>query len=307
MSDEGINFHKIIEGVNTTFTLMFSAPDDPIFAWLRHDMTKNAAKFQRFYAGDLNWVFPKVGNLKWNHIVSPVGLLAPRTYLEWDIAITIEDHKEIAPVQSRQALLMWGPEFFPPKMGRSSDGLDLVYVSLEFTKQHPLFDEAAGGKKVRWVPDPALSCVWQGTDENGERMLCGTVVPSKAAQQYLYGNTENLVETYRQDGARAGYIYTKFLDALKCSNVVLCDNAAPAKLNKKRTARGNIPLFSYKTLHIKSDRMVGAERGGTHSSPRLHFRRGHVRRLSLERSVWVRDCMVGNSERGVVEKDYVVS
>nr|MCF1501516.1 hypothetical protein [Allorhizobium sp. Av2] len=44
--------------------------------------------------------------------------------------------------------------------------------------------------------------------------------------------------------------------------------------------------------------------GGSHASPRLHLRRGHLRRLP-EKTVWVRAAMIGAaSETGTVTKDY---
>lgn len=43
-------------------------------------------------------------------------------------------------------------------------------------------------------------------------------------------------------------------------------------------------------------------RGG-HASPRLHWRRGHIRRLG-DRTTWVRASLVGKSENGVIVHDY---
>jgi hypothetical protein len=50
----------------------------------------------------------------------------------------------------------------------------------------------------------------------------------------------------------------------------------------------------------------GAPQGGSHASPRWHMRRGHWRRLSAERQVWVRDTEVGAKEDGGVIHDYVI-
>lgn len=95
---------------------------------------------------------------------------------------------------------------------------------------------------------------------------------------------------------------------LACSNIIYIDNPAPVKLNKKRTKKGKQPLFSYKTLHIKiSENAVNKNhQGGTHASPRVHLRRGHVRTLDNGKSVWVQPCMVGSKEFGMVHKDYKV-
>lgn len=78
--------------------------------------------------------------------------------------------------------------------------------------------------------------------------------------------------------------------------------------NDRRAAKGKAPLvYSWHTVKIgppaaKSDCQVGA-----HATPRLHQRRGHWRTLSDGRQIWVRDCMVGDSARGAVWKDYRVA
>lgn len=103
----------------------------------------------------------------------------------------------------------------------------------------------------------------------------------------------------------------RILTALACTNVRSVDNQPPAALNRKRTKQGKPPLFTYKTLHV-----LAGERSGTHNqrdddaevkrSLRLHFRRGHVRRIGDGRITWVQQCMVGNRRLGVVEKAYAL-
>lgn len=101
------------------------------------------------------------------------------------------------------------------------------------------------------------------------------------------------------------------LVALNCTNVRSVDNVQSAALNKKRQRAGKPPLFTYKTLHV-----LAGDRSAPHSqradddeartSPRLHFRRGHVRRVGDGRITWVQQCMVGNRRLGVVEKAYSI-
>ena len=94
---------------------------------------------------------------------------------------------------------------------------------------------------------------------------------------------------------------------LGCSNVDTADNPAPAALNKKRARTGKFPILTHKTLVIVADakRHEKANCGGTHTSPRVHLRRGHIRRVGESRRVWVQPCVVG-SKHGVVTKDYKV-
>lgn len=95
---------------------------------------------------------------------------------------------------------------------------------------------------------------------------------------------------------------------LGCSNVDTADNPAPSALNKKRAKARKYPVLEYKTLVLKIDaqRTSGKAGGGTHASPRVHLRRGHVRRLESGQRVWVQACVVG-STHGMVLKDYRVS
>lgn len=94
---------------------------------------------------------------------------------------------------------------------------------------------------------------------------------------------------------------------LNCANVGTVDIEPSRALNAKRVAKGKLPLFTYKVLQISAERnAVGTLAGGTHTSPRMHLRRGHLRRLG-GRTVWVRAAMVNaGSPDGVVMKDYQV-
>lgn len=95
---------------------------------------------------------------------------------------------------------------------------------------------------------------------------------------------------------------------LGCSNVTTIDHEPPAALNKKRVARGKLPIHSHKTLVLVIDqpKTQGPCLGGTHASPRVHLRRGHIRRLDEQRRVWVQPCVVG-SAHGIVTKDYRIT
>lgn len=94
---------------------------------------------------------------------------------------------------------------------------------------------------------------------------------------------------------------------LNCENIATKEIEASAKLNKARIAKGKQPFFSYKVLALTADRAVAGGVGdgtGTHASPRLHLRRGHLRRLP-DKTIWVRAAMIGAaSGTGVVSKEY---
>jgi hypothetical protein len=99
-----------------------------------------------------------------------------------------------------------------------------------------------------------------------------------------------------------------FFSVLACSNVRAVDVPAPEALNKKRARSGKLPIKSHKVLHLvlPSSHNNRDALGGSHRSPRVHLRRGHIRRLENGLTVWVSACVVG-SKHGIVTKDYAVS
>ncbi len=110
----------------------------------------------------------------------------------------------------------------------------------------------------------------------------------------------------------AGFqIVLSVIAALNCTNVRSVDHEPHLAINKKRQKVGKPPIFTYKTLHI----LAGA-RSGIHNkrddndeakrSPRLHFRRGHIRRISGDRMTLVQPCMVGDQRSGMVKKAYAL-
>tara|TARA_R110000744_G_scaffold373657_1_gene485960 strand:- start:45 stop:932 length:888 start_codon:yes stop_codon:yes gene_type:complete len=84
----------------------------------------------------------------------------------------------------------------------------------------------------------------------------------------------------------------------------------PLKLQKAREKRGKCPLFEHHVLKIGGMTSTGKllAKGGTHASPRQHWRRGHVRVLRRdtpeEKKTLIPACLV--SGRGFVSKDYEV-
>jgi hypothetical protein len=94
------------------------------------------------------------------------------------------------------------------------------------------------------------------------------------------------------------------LHIMNCSNIEYVDHPPMRIMNEKRKKKGKQPLFTYKTLHIKSDKKLcrKAESKGNRQSPRAHLRRGHIRKLKTH-SVWVQPCYV-KGEGGFVHKDY---
>jgi len=80
---------------------------------------------------------------------------------------------------------------------------------------------------------------------------------------------------------------------------------APINLNKKREAKGRIPLNDYHVVNLaKRHRIANPSNGtGEHGKVRLHFRRGHWRHYETTKT-WIKWCLVGNPDLGFIKKHY---
>ncbi len=126
-----------------------------------------------------------------------------------------------------------------------------------------------------------------------------------------YENERSIEEAFLVRGVFGIPLFVMYgIDVLNCSNVVTVDNPPPEALNRKRLKNGKPPVYAYKTLHIVKPQNETKGSGASCSpsgrlGPRLHLRRGHIRRIP-GKQVWVSSCMVGEKSRGVVHKDYAV-
>jgi hypothetical protein len=82
----------------------------------------------------------------------------------------------------------------------------------------------------------------------------------------------------------------------------------PGKPISRRAARGAALLASHTVVTIMPGAYLAAQRrlGGTHRSPRLHWRRSHIRRLASGREIIIPRFLVGRAELGEVSHEYRV-
>jgi len=101
-------------------------------------------------------------------------------------------------------------------------------------------------------------------------------------------------------------IVCRFLEVLNASNVTTQEIAASKQLAKARMRRRKLPLYTYKVLVLKTStaRFLGG--AGHHDSPRIHLRRGHLKKRKSG-IFWWQPHAVGDRKRGIVVKDYDAS
>lgn len=121
------------------------------------------------------------------------------------------------------------------------------------------------------------------------------------------GDVDRALATVQLDVSDEVTMAVQACSVLNCANVETIDVSPSRAANAKRAAKGKPPFFTYKVLQVSAERpQKGTSSGGSHASPRMHLRRGHLRRLD-GRVVWVRAAMVNaGSTAGVVAKDYTV-
>lgn len=108
------------------------------------------------------------------------------------------------------------------------------------------------------------------------------------------------------DGFRHVRVVLGFLNALACSNVRV-QASAPKKAGKK--IKSVLPFDTYHilTINVSGRQVDGTGSGNHHRSPREHLRRGHIRRLSDGRSIWINAAVVAAGRGGgIVKKDYAL-
>ncbi|HEU4458814.1 MAG TPA: hypothetical protein VFR90_06800 [Methylibium sp.] len=130
-------------------------------------------------------------------------------------------------------------------------------------------------------------------------------------EQMLAGFGGNLEKVFAQimlDSRDETMMLVQACSVINCANVGTATIEPAAALNKKRLASGKQPFFTYKVLQLTGEGKAAEHSGagGTHAGPRMHLRRGHLRRLQ-SKVIWVRPTMVGaSSEAGFVVKDYAI-
>lgn len=119
---------------------------------------------------------------------------------------------------------------------------------------------------------------------------------AKSGEQFI---TDDLEQSLRP--------LLEFCLTVNCQNVPTRTVSAPEKLKSKRAKNKREPLYDYHVLDIPGYYAADSDGGSQErNGPRLHWRRGHLRRLADDRVIWVRHALVGNVEQGIASKSYRV-
>ena len=97
-----------------------------------------------------------------------------------------------------------------------------------------------------------------------------------------------------------------WLESLSQSTQSHKPTAKPTFTNQRKIKEGKMPTYDWTTVVVEASKPKNEHQGGTHASPRLHDRRGHLRRLKTGKTCWVKAHKVGDVTKGIVFHDYVI-
>lgn len=93
----------------------------------------------------------------------------------------------------------------------------------------------------------------------------------------------------------------RFLVVVNTPNIKQLEIKPPKLINAKRKKKGKPLLEGYKYLDLIPREQLNHGSTGTGATRRMHWRRGHIRRLA-DRTTWVRPALIG--KEGFVDKTY---
>jgi len=97
-----------------------------------------------------------------------------------------------------------------------------------------------------------------------------------------------------------------FLAAMHCSNIRL-EKKQARRLGRKATKGAlSFDSYHYLTVDVPGKSSAQGEAFGERRSPREHIRRGHIRRLSDGRAIWINATMVNAGIGSRVDKGYIM-
>ena len=150
-----------------------------------------------------------------------------------------------------------------------------------------------------------LVTMWKGpTGKQPQRFP--TMVYLVEGDMLRYGSMDDGVEL-EKDVAELMLAYVgNWLESLSLRNEAYVPVVQQTFTNRRKMAQGKTPTYDWTTVIVEPVKPRQENQGGTHASPRLHDRRGHLRRLQNGKTCWVKPHKVGDASKGTVFHDYAI-
>lgn len=187
---------------------------------------------------------------------------------------------------------------------RSSNPGKAIVVATQEDDAIVLFAATGFPGKDIWIPEAYAMRVPKDINITGNRndkKTCSGVVCPGLLKIVGADESLNNIKTFE-------LCFEELIEALSCKNISTDNYQEASPVNSKRIKKGKLPFYETKMLvidaHASSSNKAGSG-GGSHSSPPQRLRRGHIRRLS-KGNIWVNSCVVGDSTKGIISKQYSV-
>ena len=191
-------------------------------------------------------------------------------------------------LQNKMFVLPYNPVYYSWDTGEDQFG---VYV---VQKENDSFDTIfffAEKRPFEFVGTGILDDTVEASEKGAYHNLRGEVMWMSPKKKMISKEGEKELMQYVST-------YTIVLTALmQSTHTRTRKNEVSPKQNKSRAKRNLPAIMPFHTVYFevggKRYSSDGRELGGTHASPKLHWRRGHVRKLASGKMTHVRPCLVG--------------
>jgi hypothetical protein len=174
-----------------------------------------------------------------------------------------------------------------------------VAKGMQHGKTHEVMLTVAGDDPEEGI---VVSC-WIGVDRQKPRRF--PMVTYTVRDGRIYANAEDeMADIDKQMIARLIALWYVGLDQGTTAHTASVKRGITST---RLLSKGKPPIYEWRTVAIEPSKPKQDSQGGTHASPRLHDRRGHLRKLPSGKTCWVKACKVGDANKGTVFHDYKVA
>lgn len=232
-------------------------------------------------------------------LISFAGLPAPITAFQYPWTYAARGSNEFA-APKRITLAYDGKQIAPP--GTLDDGrcFHCVLFSVVYNELHKawtLLDSTLNVKTPLESGDYDGTWGLKGTATN---LLDGYTLDARSVDAFP-GAAELVFSNFKADVCAI----IQCCHALR-AGATLTETVDKSSTRRRKFARAGVGGFTYHVLTLPSGAEPRVDTGGSHAPPRFHVRRAHIRTLPSGKLTFVRQCLVGKPESGVVDKHYKV-
>jgi len=175
------------------------------------------------------------------------------------------------------------------------------YKDSEYLFSMKLFNKVPNGKVSKWMTVPLLLDFFKSSRiEHIIPVFKSDAFPDTRLSLSYNADHSRMIDRVLGD-------IVNFMVLLSCKNTYIKLHGTPDKKMSNRRKKGKTVLREYRTLELdlrNKETIKYMDSNNTGSPKRLHFRRGHIRRLQAGELIWVSHCLAGRKELGIIDKEY---